>query len=401
MGLQQNFFGTTVSKSTCYSDSVRDLSGHFNEFDPKANNMLLSACAGGNNSEFINLLVQKPYLLYQMLNVPASITNKTTNILTHIIELGNIALLRGLIEAGLGLEIKDFLGKTQYNILYQSNPNHSYHAEQELYQRITHTEEWNDLLDLLVANHILPVEKIEDFYNTVIGKPQLLKKAFDEHYFDLGRTHYWEVGFKPKKQGWMIFEVMNRSITHTYQNFKHLFSDEFITTALGEIAYCNQQSCLYWPDLIIYHDDVSSLHNLIAIDREATKNWFKHRVYFIEKNLLVGDIFNCLKEDNMVDNWLGIHNQYNNPWHFIKNTLLPLTEEPQMQDRISINTIDYALLCQSSHCLAVLLDLIGFTSLLEEPIKQQAPSILKTHLNYHHLHRSLSPKKNLFKRHKI
>jgi hypothetical protein len=357
---------------------------------------ILLACEDGEEltNQCLGLLLQTyPVLLYQTFQHPTSLAIKNTYVLSHIIEHGNVALLKLLLNTELKKDIVQFFEKSYYNLLYRNHHNLNFSDDRHVFNEMVSGTYWDEMIALLVEELILPTEKVEEFCTILFAKPELLKAAFEKHYFDDSYEHYWQRGLDKKNKGWVWFKMMNTSIARIYSGMKETFYLDFHHNALNEYRWCNQQKNLYWPDMVIYHDNDILLNEMIAHDRIAAQNWFKYRVYRINHQFVTHDLGHYVQSNLLHENHQTIHQQYDNPWSYLTQQTLPLDQDfSHHNDAIlEMNSIDYALFCQSEKCLKILLDLSGFDSLFDNQSIAQVPRYLKTYWHYLKLNQSTDP----------
>jgi hypothetical protein len=346
---------------------------------------ILLACEEGKpqtNQALVLLLKSYPILFYQTFQRQTSLVVKNTYILSHIIEYGNVALLKLLLATELKKDVIQFFERSYYNLLYRNHHNHNFSEDRHLFNEMVSGSYWDDMIGLLVDELILPADKVEEFCTILFAKPELLKSAFDKHYFDDSYEHYWQRGLDKKNKGWVWFKMMNTSIAQIYSGMKDTFYQDFQNHALNEYLWCNNQSCLYWPDMVIYHDNDILLNEMIAYDRKAAQNWFKYRVYKINHRFVTDELAHYLKGNSLQENHERIHQQFDNPWFYLTQQNLPLEQEHKDSAHLAMNSIDYALFCQSEKCLNILLDLSGFETLLDNHSIGKAPGYLKKYWHY-------------------
>ena len=351
---------------------------------------ILLDCQDGVNSSLVNLLKEKPSLFYKVMIKPCALKDKHTNVLNHIIESKNYALLAELIRVGLKDVLKDVFELTQYNVLYTDYPNAILENEKKIVENIRQNNEWDSLLACLIKNNLLPESKIEKFSWAICNKPNSLKLAFDKNYFEKPHAQYWEAGLEKNNCSWIMIDLINSSLLNQLEDFKFFCEKDFGNHGLNQVSRLNKKDCYYFPDFLIFHDLYQDLNHLISINREDLIKWFKSRIFKVKKRDLFTRIYQIFLDYDWLKNWNSIHIQYENPWQFIsKNQFI------NNQEFIEINSLDYALLCQSTQCYRLIESLAGSESLIENELGSDAPRVIKDFLFHQKLSRSLNIKEKI------
>ena len=350
---------------------------------------ILLDCESGVNPSLVNLLKEKPSLFYTVMSRPCKLKDKHTNILNHIIESKNYPLLIELIKVGLKDVLKDVFKLTQYNVLYSDYPNAILEDEKRIVENIKENNEWDSLIACLIKNDLLPESKIEKFSWAICNKPTSLKLAFDKNYFEKPHAQYWEAGLEKNNCSWIMIDLINSSLLNGLEDFKSFCEKDFGYHGLSHVSRLNKKDCYYFPDFLIFHDLYQDLNHLININQEDLKKWLKSRVFKVKKSDLFTRIYQIFLDYDWLKNWTSIHIQYENPWQFIsKNQFM------NNQEFIEINSLDYALLCQSTHCYRLIESLAGNSSLMENELGHDAPCVIKDFLFHQKLNRNLNIKEN-------
>lgn len=347
---------------------------------------ILLDCEEGVNTQLVKLLKQNTSLFYMLLSRASVFANLHTNILNHIIEHRNFSLLKELINQGLETVLKDVFEKTQYNILYQDYPNAHLPSESNLRRDIRENPEWEDVLGILLKKDILPKNKVEKFSWTIINKPHVLKYAWDNSYFEHTHNNYWKNGLNKDNDAWMMIDIINSSFLGQMENLKKIFEEDFSKNGLQDIEFQNHKDCYYLPEFLIFHDMDMELKEMICLNPDAFKSWFLYRKLKINKIDLSKRIYQLFQSHDWKTNWTTIHLKYVNPWHFWGQNGFSKQTEPYLE----VNSLDYALLCQSTRCYELISNHInheGFLSQVGDD--NHMPAVLKNFLMYKTISKNL------------
>lgn len=396
MNLKQNIISLLEEEKNQSKKLIPDIflsneaKNSINSLSPESlMHQILLDCETGVNPILVNLLKEKPSLFYTIMSRPCSLKEKHTNILNHIIENKNYLLLTELIRVGLKDVLKDVFELTQYNVLYSDYPNAILENEKKIVENIRENSEWDSLLTCLIKNNLLPESKIEKFSWAICNKPNSLKLAFDKNYFEKPHAQYWELGLEKNNCSWIMIDLINSSLLNQLEDFKSFCEKDFGKNGLNHVTRLNQKDCYYFPDFLIFHDLYQDLNHLIGLNKKELGKWLKSRVFKVKKSDLFTRIYQIFLDYDWLKNWNSIHVQYENPWQFLaKNQFI------NNQEFIEINSLDYALLCQSTHCYHLIESLAGSDSLMENELGNDAPCVIKDFLLHQKLNRELDFKED-------